>query len=164
MISLMISWSYIFDIIYDIKIIWYHSFMISYVILNDFSIDIVYDIMCDISILSVWYQSTYHKRSCMISEMILGMISKIISYMMARCLHQQLKMCCIGRCQSRALQVQAQDVSNRRQWSSALLDEPRLVLGIQHIRLLCRVSQYPCTVELEILKALAWRDNPLYAG
>ncbi len=29
----------------------------------------------------------------------------------------------------------------------------------------CRgvVSQYPCTGELEILKALAWQDNPLYA-
>jgi hypothetical protein len=26
------------------------------------------------------------------------------------------------------------------------------------------VSQYPCTDDLEILKALAWRDNPLYAG
>ncbi len=88
----------------------------------------------------------------------------MISYMMARCLHQQPKMCCIGCCWSRALQVQAQDVQNRRRWSSALLDEPLLVLCIQRIRPRCCVSQYPCTGELEILKALAWRDNPLYAG
>ena len=111
--------------------------MISYVILND----IVYDIMYDISIMSVWYQSTYHKRSGMISGMISIMISGMISCMMARCLHQQPKMRCIGRCRSRALQVQAQDVWNRRRWSSALLDEPRLVLGVRRIRPRRRVSQ-----------------------
>ncbi len=137
--------------------------MISYVILYDISIDIMYDITNDISILSVWYQSTYHKRSCMISEMISSMISKMIAYMMERCLYQQPKMRCIERCWSRTLQVQVQDVQNRW-WSSALLDKARLVLSVRRILLRRSVSQYPCTGELEILKALAWRDNPLYAG
>ncbi len=95
--------------------------------------------------------------------MISIMISKMISYMMARCLYQQPKTRCIESCRSRALQVQAQDVQNRR-WYSALLDEARLVLGVRRIRPRRRVSQSTCTGELEISKAFAWRDNPLYAG
>ena len=45
-----------------------------------------------------------------------------------------LKTGCIERCQSRALQVQVQAVQNQWWWSSALLDEARLVLGVRRIQ------------------------------
>jgi hypothetical protein len=61
----------------------------------------------------------------------ISMISIMISYMMARCLYPPPKTRCIERCQSRALQVQVQDVQNRRWWSGALLDDARLVLGVR---------------------------------
>ena len=45
-----------------------------------------------------------------------------------------LKTGCIERCQSRALQVQVQAVQNQWWWSSALLDDARLVLGVRRIQ------------------------------
>ncbi len=77
--------------------------------------DIMYDIIhekielnspaCMISrtydIVGQWYQSTYHKLSCMISEMISSMISNMIS----RCLYPPLKTRCIERCRSLHIQV-----------------------------------------------------------
>ncbi len=64
------------------------------------------------------------------------MISGImmISYMMVRCLYPPPKTRCIECCQSSALQVQVQDVQNSWLWSSALLDEARLVLGVRRIQ------------------------------
>ncbi len=80
-----------------------------------------------------WYQSTSHKFSCIISE-----ISSMISYMISRCVYPPwpLKTRLVERCRSRALpvQVQVQDVQNWWRWSSALLDEARLVLGVRHIQ------------------------------
>jgi hypothetical protein len=58
----------------------------------------------------------------------------MISYMMVRCICPPQKTCCIKRCRSRSLQVQVQDVENRRRWSSALLDEARLVLSVRRIQ------------------------------
>ncbi len=62
------------------------------------------------------------------------MISGIISYMMVRCLYQQLKTLCIEHCRSRSLHVQVQEVQNQLQWSSALLDKARLVLSVWRIQ------------------------------
>ncbi len=99
-------------------------------------------IICDIIVLHVWYQelmiSSYvndirahiTKILCMISEM----ISSMISYMISRCLYPPLKTRCIERCRSHALQVQVQDVQNQWRWSSGLLDEARLVLGVRRIQ------------------------------
>ncbi len=54
--------------------------------------------------------------------------------MISRCLYPPLKTCLVERCRSSTLQVQVQDVQNWRWWSSALLDEARLVLSVWFIQ------------------------------
>ncbi len=104
---------------YDIIALWYHSKYLWY---------------------SYWYHLWYHGPASMISRTydIIGpwyhiqyhVIWILISYMISKCLHPPLKTHCIERSQCRALQVQ---VRNQRRLSSSLLDEARLVLGVQHI-------------------------------
>ncbi len=151
----MISWLYDIRVICDI--IWYQY---RYHVWYQCMPHIIYDIY----ILLVWYQGTYHKLSCMISEMILSMISKMISimisYMMARCLYPPLKTSCIEHCQSRALQVQVQDVLNRQMWSSTLLDEALLVLGVQRILMSANATwAFSCSL---MQWREAWQDNLLH--
>ncbi len=83
----------------------------------------------DIMIIGQWYQITFFKCSCVISEQ-----SSMISYMMETCLYPQPKTRYIECCRSRALQVQVQDVHNRWRWSSALLDKALPVLRVQRIQ------------------------------
>ncbi len=127
----MISWPCIYDIMglwyhieYHEYYVWYHVWYNAWHHGPACIISRTYDII------GQWYQSTYHHLSCIISEMISSMISNMIS----RCLYPPLKTRCIERYRSRALQVQVQDVQNRWRWSSALLDEARLVLGVRRIQ------------------------------
>ncbi len=68
---------------------------------------------------------------------------------MTRWLYPWPKTRCIERCRGRALQVQVQDVQNRRHWSSALLDEACFVLCVRRILMLADAMNS------------CWRDNLL---
>ncbi len=124
----MISWSDIYDII----ALWYHMWyymiyvLISCMISCMISVSCLYDIRAHITNVLVWYQRWYQRWYHTWWQGV---------YTNSR------KRACIERCRSRALQVQAQDVQNRRRWSSALLEEARLVLGVRRFRPRRRVSQ-----------------------
>ncbi len=94
------------------------------------------------AILSLWYQSTYHKLSCSISEK-----SSMIAYVMTRWLYPPPKS-----------QVQVQDVRNWRLWFSALLDEARLVLVVKCFLMLANATwAFSC----KLMQQAAWQDNLL---
>ncbi len=107
-------------------------------------------------IIALWYQSTYHKLSCAISDKS-SMISYMY-YMMTRWLYPPPKTRCIERCRSRALQVQVQDVQNQQRWFGALLDEARLVLVVKCFLMLANATW---TFSCKQMQQAAWRDNLL---